>query len=187
MAELPKRGHCMRRTLLIRAGLLAVVALTGAWYAERLMATPASGFTSTSLAIGRVGEIDVNNLAITEDPSDANAMRSVWHSLQKTKGLSDLYVQSNVWVPGGTSGWHTHPGHSLITVTAGAVTVYEGNDPACAPKVYTVGMTFVDEGGDHVHVLRNEGTVEARTITVQLIPAGALRRIDAAASPACGF
>jgi hypothetical protein len=176
----------MRRTI-IRAVAIAAVVLTGSWYVERLMATPASGFTSTSLAIGRVPEVDVNNLAISEDPSDANSKRNVWHSLQKTKGASDLYVQSNVWVPGGTSGWHTHPGHSLITVTAGAVTAYEGDDASCTPKVYTVGMTFVDPGGDHVHVLRNEGTVEARTITVQLIPAGAPRRIDAAGSPGCAF
>ena len=175
----------MRRSF-IRATLSAVLLLTATWV-PRITATPASGFTSTSLAIGRVGEIDVNNLALSDDPSDANSKRNVWHSLQKTKGASDLYVQSNVWVAGGTSGWHTHPGHSLITVTAGTVTAYEGNDPSCTPRVYTVGMTFVDEGGDHVHVLRNEGAVEARTITVQLLPAGAPRRIDTAGNAACAF
>jgi hypothetical protein len=164
---------------------VAAVVTAGTWSVERLLATPASGFTSTSLAVGRVGEIDVNNLAITDDPSGSG--KAVWHSLQKTKGASDVYVQSNVWAPGGTSGWHTHPGHSLITVTAGTVTAYEGHDASCTPKVYTVGMTFVDEGGDHVHVLRNEGTVEARTITVQVIPAGAPRRIDAAGNPGCPF
>jgi hypothetical protein len=58
---------------------------------------------------------------------------------------------------GGTTGWHTHPGHSLIIVTAGAVTAYEGNDPSCKPTVYTVGMGFVDPGGGHVHNIRNEG------------------------------
>jgi len=176
----------MRRKLM-GATAVALAVVAGAWCVESLSATPASLFTSTSLAVGRVGEIDVNNLSISDDPSDANSKKNVWHSLQKTKGDSDLYVQSNVWAPGGTSGWHTHPGHSLITVTAGAVTAYEGHDASCTPKVYTVGMTFVDEGGDHVHVLRNEGTVEARTITVQLIPAGAPRRIDAAGSPACPF
>lgn len=175
----------MRRKL-VQAFAVAVV-LAGFWSVERLRATPASGFTSTSLAVGRVGTIDVNNLAITDGASDTNSGKSVWHSLQKTKGESDLYVQSNVWLPGGTSGWHTHPGHSLITVTAGAVTAYDGHDPSCTPKVYTVGMTFVDAGGDHVHNLKNEGTVDARTITVQLIPAGAPRRIDAPGNPACPF
>jgi hypothetical protein len=48
-------------------------------------------------------------------------------------------------------------------------------------------MGFVDEGGDHVHVIRNEGPVEARTVAVQLIPAGATRRIDAGGNAACPF
>lgn len=82
-------------------------------------------------------------------------------------------------------GWHTHPGHSLIIVTAGTVTAYEGHDPGCKPTVYTEGMGFLDQGGGHVHILRNEGAVEARTITVQLIPEGAVRRIDAPAPENC--
>ena len=164
-----------------------VVCAAAAAYVGNVMATPASGFTSTSLAVGRLPEFDVMHKLVWDDPDAANSRKHVWHSAQKTKGDSDLYVQSNVWVAGGTSGWHTHPGHSLITVTAGAVTAYEGDDPACAPKVYTVGMTFVDEGGDHVHAIRNEGAVEARTITVQLLPAGAARRIDAPRNPACPF
>ena len=111
----------------------------------------------------------------------------IWLSWQKTKGPSDVYVQSNVWAPGGSSGWHTHPGHSLITVTAGTVTAYHGDDCRCRPHVYTQGMGFVDAGGDHVHNLRNEGTEEARTITVQLIPADATRRIDAPDPGNCPF
>ena len=113
--------------------------------------------------------------------------RNVWLSWQRTKGESDVYVQSNVWAPAGTTGWHTHPGHSLIIVTAGTVTVYEGHDETCAPQTYTVGMGFVDPGGGHVHVIRNEGAVEARTITVQVIPAGAVRRVDAPDPGHCGF
>jgi quercetin dioxygenase-like cupin family protein len=163
------------------------VIAAGVSYGDKVSATAPSGFVSTTIAMGRVGEIDVDNLLISDDPSDANSKRNVWHSMQKTKGSSDLYVQSNVWAPGGTSGWHTHPGHSLITVTAGSVTAYEGDDSSCTPKVYSVGETFVDPGGDHVHVLRNETSVEARTITVQLIPAGAIRRIDAAGNPGCSF
>jgi hypothetical protein len=48
-------------------------------------------------------------------------------------------------------------------------------------------MGIVDEGGDHVHVLRNEGAVEARTVAVQLIPAAAPRRVDAPGNAACPF
>ena len=165
----------MRRTLrlLTCAVVFCAVAYTGV-----VLATPPSGFTSTTLSLGRFDEIDVHH---NDRPN------SPWRSKQSTKGFSDLYVQSNVWAPGGTSGWHTHPGHSLITVTAGTVTAYEGDDPDCEPTVYTAGMGFVDPGGDHVHVLRNEGAVEARTITVQLIPAGATRRIDVADPGHCPF
>lgn len=60
------------------------------------------------------------------------------------------------------------------------MTAYEGDDPNCTPSVYNVGDGFVDPGGDHVHIIRNEGTVEARTIAVQLVPADATRRIDVA-------
>jgi len=107
--------------------------------------------------------------------------------MQKIKGQSDVYVQSNVWQPGGSTGWHTHPGHSIIIVTAGAVTAYEGDDPSCKPAVYTQGMTFVDPGGDHVHLIRNEGAVAASTMAVQVIPAGATRRIDAPDPGNCHF
>ena len=72
-------------------------------------------------------------------------------------------------------------------MTAGTVTDYEGNDPTCTPHVYTVGQGFVDEGGEHVHIIRNEGAVEARTYAVQLIPAGAARRIDMPAPGNCPF
>jgi hypothetical protein len=41
-------------------------------------------------------------------------------------------------------------------------------------------MTFVDTGDDHIHILRNEGAVEAKTIAVQFIPANAALQIDVA-------
>jgi quercetin dioxygenase-like cupin family protein len=155
--------------------------------AGRLAATPASGFSGTTIALGRFADIDVDNQSFFPDsaPTNTHPGANLWLSMQKTKGPSDLYVQNNIWAPGGTTGWHTHPGHSLIVVTAGTVTAYEGDDPSCTPHQYTVGQGFVDAGGDHVHALRNEGAVEARTTAVQLIPAGAVRRIDAPA-PAPG-
>jgi cupin domain len=159
-------------------GRMVAVVVGAMAYASTVQATPPAGFTGTTIAKGLYEEIDVHNV---------NPPPDYWQAKLKTKGMSDLYVQSNVWQPGGSTGWHTHPGHSLITVTAGEVTAYDGDDPTCAPKVYTVGMGFVDAGGDHVHVLRNEGAVEARTITVQLIPAEAIRRIDAPDPGNCPF
>jgi hypothetical protein len=170
----------MQRKLTWMSGLGAAVMLAAA-YVGTASATPSVGFVGTTIAKGRFEPFDVMNHSFPE------GFARPWMSLQKTKGPSDLYVQNNVWAPGGTTGWHTHPGHSLIIVTAGVVTAYEGDDATCTPHIYTKDMGFVDEGGDHVHLLRNEGTVEARTVAVQLVAADAIRRIDAPAPGACPF
>jgi quercetin dioxygenase-like cupin family protein len=156
-------------------------------FTAALQATPASGFVGTTIAVGRFSEISVFNKLVPPDFWKSKHRRDIWLSWQKTVGASDVYVQSNVWQPGGTTGWHTHPGHSLIIVTEGTVTAYEGDDPACQPTIYTAGMGLVDPGGDHVHNLRNEGAVEAKTIAVQLIPADATRRVDMPSPGNCPF
>jgi hypothetical protein len=86
-------------------------------------------------------------------------------------------------MPVPSTGWHSHPGHSLIVVTAGTLTAHEGDDPTCTPHVYTVGMGFVDPGGGHVHIIQNEGSVVAQTIAVQIVPAGQPRRIGIPTAP----
>ena len=48
-----------------------------------------------------------------------------WKARIDTKGTSDLYVVRNTFDSGATTGWHTHPGPSLITVTVGTITAYE--------------------------------------------------------------
>jgi quercetin dioxygenase-like cupin family protein len=173
-------------------GLLLVTVAIGStvlYFARRVQATPANaGFTSSTLSLGRFDEFEVfNHFVPPNTTSHEDHRRNVWVSLQKTKGSSDVYVQTNTWAPGGSTGWHTHPGHSLITVTAGTVTSYEGDDPDCKPHTYTVGTGFVDPGGGHVHIVRNEGDVPAQTIAVQLIPAGQPRRIDALDPGNCHF
>jgi quercetin dioxygenase-like cupin family protein len=153
----------------------AIVAISGS-----ALATPPEGFTSTTIAQGRFGAFDVSNYFVSNKGK-------LWFSSQKTKGLSDGYFLTNTWLPGGSTGWHTHPGSTLIIVTAGTVTHYDGDDPSCKAHVYTTGMTFVDRGGTHVHNVRNEGDIEAQVIAFRLIPAGQPGRIDAPDPGNCPF
>ena len=180
------------RTRLTWVTLLSAAILgTVLCQAGRVSATPAnSGFTSTPLtpAPGRFGPIDVFNHFSPSNATGREHGHNTWLSFQKTKGDSDLYVQSNVWQPGGSTGWHTHLGHSLIIVTAGTITAYEGDDPDCKPHSYTAGMGFVDPGDGHVHIVRNESATDvAQAVAVQLIPSGQPRRVDVADPGNCHF
>jgi hypothetical protein len=170
----------MRQKLMWWVLFSTVITVTILYYSGLAWATLAQGFTSTTLYKGTFGDIDVLNRFTL--PSGG-----VWLSMQKTSGDSDLYIQQNDWQPRGDTGWHTHPGHSLIIVTQGTVTAYEGDDPKCTPHEYTKGMTFVDSGGSHVHIIRNESDVAAQTIAVQLIPKGQARRIDKPDPGNCPF
>ena len=150
-------------------------------------ATSAVGFAATTVISGKFGEIDLLHRIIILYSDEADRRAKAWLSQQKTSGPSDLYVQSNVWQPGGSTGWHTHPGHSLIFVTAGTVTEYTGPGSDCKPHMYSEGMTFVDPHGDRAHIIRNEAKTVARTIAVQIIPADTARRIDVADPGNCHF
>jgi hypothetical protein len=166
------------RTKLVSA--VVVVALALGAYAGTALATPGTGFSGTTIAKATYGDIF----------SHVHTVPAAWNELIQTKGASDLYVQQNTWQPGGSTGWHTHPGPSFVIVTEGSVTVYDGDDPACTPHVYTAGTandSFVDAGGGHVHIIRNETGAVAKTVAVQLIPSGAVRRQDAADPGNCPF
>ncbi|HYG72872.1 MAG TPA: cupin domain-containing protein [Actinomycetota bacterium] len=55
--------------------------------------------------------------------------------------------------PNSSTGWHTHPGRTLVTVKTGTFTVYHADD--CEPLVYEPGDAFV-ELPSSIHVGRNE-------------------------------
>ena len=156
--------------------LLAVVLAVGVYGGSVLAAT--SPLQTTILAKSRFADMDLRAHA---QPS------GLWRTRIKTRGSSDLYVVDNKFAPGATTGWHSHPGPSLIQVVAGTVTNYMGDDHRCRPHTYAAGTGFVDAGGKDVHILRNEGSVPAETIAVQLLPQDAARKIDAPDPGHCPF
>ena len=165
---------------------LVVVVLGVAVYAGNVLATPSSGLTTTILAKSTFDRLDLSGHALTTAVGQSGKTRpQLWLAWIKTLGLSDLYVVDNKLAPGGTTGWHSHPGPSLIFVVAGSVTDYMSEDPSCAPHVYAAGSGFTDPGGEDVHTLRNEGSVQAETIAVQFLPKDAVRRIDEPAPGNC--
>ena len=153
----------MRRIMLmvlLSAGLLA-----GAVAGIALARTP-SGVTVAPLApTGTFGELH------------AKAKIGDWEAKIKTKGLSDVYFTQVTIQPGGTLGWHSHPGLSFVIVKQGTATFYDGDDPSCTPHVFQAGQTAFEPEG-HIHIVRNEGSVPLVNVVMQLVPTGAPRLIS---------
>jgi quercetin dioxygenase-like cupin family protein len=162
----------MNRKLIGRAAVLAAFALLV--IAATALATPGAGVTSTLFAVG------------TFDRIEAKTLSSDWQARISTKGATDVHILENRIAPGGTFGWHSHPGPSIVVVKSGALTLYHGDDPTCTPNVVAAGSGFVDDGGD-VHVVRNEGSVDAVVYVTSLVPKGAGRRIDEPSPGNCPF
>jgi quercetin dioxygenase-like cupin family protein len=158
-----------RYMLALTAALVGVVAIGGV-----VLATSASGVTSTPIATGSL------------DPVNLNVKTGDWMAQLRTKGQTSVQVVENRVAPGGTFGWHSHPGPSLIIVKSGTITFYHGDDPTCTPDVRSAGDALVDEGTD-VHVGRNEGTADVVVIVTRLLPVGAPARIDEPDPGNCGF
>jgi quercetin dioxygenase-like cupin family protein len=169
---------------------LLAVALGAGVFGAVVLATPSAGLTTTTVAKSTFDDLDLRGQALTTTvgPDGKTHPNGVWLAMLKTHGSSDLYVVDNKLAPGGTTGWHSHPGPSIIFVVAGAITNHMSDDPSCTPHVYNAGQGFVDPGGGDEHILRNEGTTQAETIAVQFLPQGADRRTDVPVAPGnCPF
>lgn len=106
----------------------------------------------------------------------------------KTKGSIDIAHQTITLQPGGHTGWHSHPGPVLVAVKSGTFTLYNGDDADCRPHVFTAGQAFVDHGGGHVHIGRNESSAIVELSVTYLLPVGAGPRTDVSPAPGnCSF
>jgi quercetin dioxygenase-like cupin family protein len=94
----------------------------------------------------------------------------------KAKPEFSTVVARFTFGPNSSTGWHTHPGRTLVTVKSGTFTVYHAED--CEPIVYEPGDAFV-ELPTTVHVGRNEttGNVELGVVFFR-VPIGGSPRID---------
>jgi quercetin dioxygenase-like cupin family protein len=143
--------------------------------AQSAFATPIIGVEGTSLAVGTF-----------DDGLEARSKTDMHEVELRATGPTDVHILQNKIAPGGTFGWHSHPGPSIVVIQSGTLTLYRAEDPSCTPLVFEAGSGFVDQGGD-VHVVRNEGSVDAVVYVTSIIPKGAGRRIDELDPGTCGF
>jgi quercetin dioxygenase-like cupin family protein len=100
----------------------------------------------------------------------------------KFRGPVDVAVVHVTFQPGGTLGWHSHPGATLVAVKSGTVT--RVNADGCNPENFSAGQGFAEDP-TLVHVALNKSSEPAETYVTFIVPVGAPLRIDEPAPPDC--
>ena len=119
-------------------------------------ATPPSGLTQVLLARGN-------------DVSDG--------TIPLQFGTDIVMVQLTV-EPGGSSGWHSHPGGAIIVVKQGSLTVHKAVGSQCQIETYGAGQAFIERPGE-VDQVTNNGTIPyILLVTFPRVPEGGSPRID---------
>ncbi len=104
-----------------------------------------------------------------------------------TFGASNVIVQDVKFSPGGTTGWHKHPGVLILTLAAdsGAVDWYDAH---CGKVTYKAGDTWTES--TKLHDVVNNSSTDAHFIVTYvvpaIIPAGSNKRTDEPA-PKCAL
>ena len=138
----------MKRTALLMAvGVTVLLALV----VGAALATPPKDASVTPLTRATLGNFEANN--------DGIEVESDRHS-------ADIASAKVVLKPGGSTGWHHHPGVTLVSIASGTVAEY---DKKCEKSVYKAGEGFV-ESNDEVQLVRNKGNVNAVLYATFLVP-----------------
>jgi quercetin dioxygenase-like cupin family protein len=104
---------------------------------------------------------------------------------QATVDGHDYITKQITIAPGGSTGWHWHPGRVFGVIRAGTLT----HDVAdCSiDGIYPAGAPISEESGpDHVHIGRNLGSEPVVMWVVYIDDAGASLSVDAP-NPGCPF
>ena len=137
------------------------------------LATPGSGFVRTPLSGGHFGELDVKAVKVGH-----------WDLFLKTKDATDITVDRLTVAPGGFSGWHSHVGPVFVTVVSGEITVYQKAD--CSYQTYRAGDAFIEKA-QRAHFVKNNTGTPAEFVAIQIVPTGALFRVDEQPPTTCSI
>ena len=174
------RGRMTMTMTKRRLALLVIVAAVAIALAGATLATPPSGIVSATV-LARAG---------FADPVDIKfKVRGQHQDIVHVRNAQETVVQQFILGPGGTTGWHSHPGPVVVLVKTGELTLYSSDDPTCTGRTYSAGQAFIDSGQGHVHMARNLSLSENTELWVTYfdVPPGGPFRIDAPNPANCAF
>ena len=149
--------------------------------ARRLIAAGARALVAGVVAAGPLALFTPPVFATPAEGVDGPILGRVVMTPDLGPGAGEAVAQRITIAPGGTTGWHSHPGPAIAVITAGTLTLYDGMDASCQGRAYGVAQGFVDPGRGHVHIARNEGTTPVEVMVTYLeVPTDGSPRVDAA-------
>jgi quercetin dioxygenase-like cupin family protein len=89
----------------------------------------------------------------------------------RTNGPKDILTASITVAPGGSFGWHSHPGPVQVAVVSGTFALHQVENRRCRKHTFGAGDAFVEDGG-RVHLGRNAGSEPVRLFATFLARAG---------------
>ena len=96
----------------------------------------------------------------------------------------EVVVQEVTIGPGGTTGWHSHPGPVVVVIKQGTLTYVRADGGVCTSTPYSAGTAFVDPGQGHAHTAFNLGAENLVLIATYFdVPVGGSPRIDVPVVP----
>jgi quercetin dioxygenase-like cupin family protein len=129
--------------------------------AAALVAVFALGVFGLGSARGQISGLQIIALALGYSPDNNVTLH--------LKGASDVLQTDLVFQPGGTTGWHSHPGPVVVVVKTGALTEIHSN--GCT-TVHPAGSAFFETAGE-VHNAINETGGVTDVYATFLSPTGA--------------
>ena len=86
----------------------------------------------------------------------------------QTKGDVKVAFQRITIGPGGTLGWHSHPGPTVVTVSQGTLSFYHAEH--CTQEIeFATGQSFSNLPSE-IHLARNEGAGDVVLFAVYFVP-----------------
>jgi quercetin dioxygenase-like cupin family protein len=98
---------------------------------------------------------------------------------------TDIVMAQITVQPGGSSGWHSHPGGAIIVVKEGSLTVYGSFGNKCEITTYGAGQAFVERAGEVDQVINTGAIPYVLLVTSPRVPRGASARTDELNPNAC--
>jgi mannose-6-phosphate isomerase-like protein (cupin superfamily) len=154
---------------------------------EPAFATQGTGFTTTILSRGAIGKNVAFGTPIQLVVKRKVRIKTRRGFVRKTVRIKvpsidkaitctdaipcDTVFQQGTLAPGGSTGWHSHPGPAFIAFAQGEGTYYHAAGSTCHAMTVTAGTGF-SQMPTETHVLRNLGSVPVVVYTLYVLPHG---------------